>query len=186
MFFIPRVVQVHAGIQNARDDPQTEPAITCIEPYRFDSIPSNFPQITVLKQRVQEVNLEAFQELQAGDVLYIDSSHVLKPHGDVFTEYLRILPTLQPGVLVHVHDVFLPYDYPFTWLVDEFRPYTEQWVLAAFLHNNPEWEIVWSTHRNWKRHPEWFSSVLPPVSGVQEYDKFASSFWIRKLNVGSS
>lgn len=70
---------------------------------------------------------------QAGDLLFLDNSHVTRPYGDVVFEFLYILPRLRPGVVVHIHDVFLPYEYPMDWMLREVRPYTEQYMLAALL-----------------------------------------------------
>jgi hypothetical protein len=70
---------------------------------------------------------------RAGDLLFLDNSHVIRPYGDVLLELLWVLPRLKPGVLVHVHDIFLPYEYPADWMLGELRPYTEQYLLAAFL-----------------------------------------------------
>lgn len=68
-----------------------------------------------------------------GDILILDNSHVTRPYGDVIFELLWILPRLKRGVFVHLHDIFLPWEYPAQWMLHELRPYTEQYMLAAFL-----------------------------------------------------
>ncbi len=93
-------------------------------------------------QDVTEVGLEEFDALGPGDILFIDSSHVLKNFGDVEYEYMKVLPRLRPGVVVHVHDIFLPYNYPLTWIVDWRCVLTEQQLLAAFLHDNARVKIL--------------------------------------------
>src|SRR5947208_1718587 len=74
-----------------------------------------------LRTKVEDVGLPLFDELEPNDVLFIDSSHVIRPGGDVLFEYLELLPRLRPGVIVHVHDIFSPRDYPQQWLVDWVR-----------------------------------------------------------------
>jgi len=111
----------------------------CVEPYRAEVLKDM--EIDVIIKPVQEVELEIFDQLESGDVLFLDNSHVVKPYGDVIYEFLWILPRLKPGVHVHIHDIFLPNDYPAPWMINEFRPYTEQYLLAAFLHNNNAWSI---------------------------------------------
>jgi hypothetical protein len=84
----------------------------------------------VLRHRLEEAELGAFRELGPGDVLFIDSSHCCYMNSDVAVLFLDVLPYLPPGVLVHLHDVFLPYDYPPDWT--EFY-YSEQYMLATYL-----------------------------------------------------
>jgi len=95
---------------------------------------------------VQQVPLEVFEGLEENDILFIDSSHVLRAGSDVHYEYLEILPCLRPGVLVHVHDIFLPDDYPRDWMTSRHRFWNEQYVLQAFLAFNRDFEVLWSSH----------------------------------------
>lgn len=92
---------------------------------------------TIIRQPFE--NLEDYQfivrDLQANDILFIDNSHRCLPNSDVTVCFLDILPYLNPGVIVHIHDVYLPYDYPL-WMCKRF--YSEQYVLAAYLMANPE------------------------------------------------
>jgi hypothetical protein len=112
-----------------------------IEPY-----PERMSAPPTYALEVQQVPLALFESLDANDVLFIDSSHVLQPGGDVQYEYLEILPRLKPGVLIHVHDVFLPDEYPREWLTDRHRFWNEQYVLQAFLAFNQRFEVIWSSH----------------------------------------
>ncbi|SCX59346.1 class I SAM-dependent methyltransferase [Variovorax sp. EL159] len=98
--------------------------------------------LTVLGCPVQEVPLELFALLEAGDILFIDSTHVLRTGSDVCFELFELLPRLAPGVVVHVHDVFWPFEYPEAWAVDENRSWNELYALRALLTNNHEWEIL--------------------------------------------
>lgn len=144
-------------------------AHSCIDPYRSNVLDQISRDIRIHKARVQEADFDVFDSLEANDILFLDTSHVTTAFGDTLLEFLWILPRLRPGVIVHVHDVFLPWNYPAEWLPD--RPYTEQWVLAAFLHNNKDWEILWPAYLMGRERPSLFVDVG---------DDPAGSFWIRK------
>jgi predicted O-methyltransferase YrrM len=94
----------------------------------------------LIQKRVQEVPLPIFSNLAAGDVLFIDSSHVSKIGSDVNRLFFDVLPVLAPGVLVHIHDVSGNLDYPREWL-DEGRAWNEQYLLRAFLMYNPVFRV---------------------------------------------
>lgn len=84
----------------------------------------------VIRRPLEDVDTVLFDELEAGDVLFVDSSHRVFENSDVTVFFLEILPRLKPGITVHIHDIFLPYDYPRIWTE---RHYSEQYLLAAFL-----------------------------------------------------
>ena len=89
-------------------------------------------------------------------------------------ELIHVLPRLKVGVVVHIHDIFLPFDYPAQWMKLGARQYTEQWVLATFLHNNLDWEIIWPNHYMMKHA----NKLALPNRGNRED---CGSFWIRKI-----
>lgn len=160
---------------------------TIIEPFRMDVIDTAMSKkhiparhkIRRLNHRVQMVSLREFDALESGDILFIDSSHVLQPYGDSIFEFMHILPRLKKGVIVHVHDIFLPFDYPTDWMKFGKRQYTEQWLLAAFLHNNEDWEIIW---------PSFLMFVHYQELGLEEVElnrNKGGSFWFRRIK-GSS
>ncbi len=124
----------------------------CIEPYQMPWLER--AGVTVLRQRVEELDVAFFQQLERGDVLFIDSSHVIRPQGDVLFEYLELLPTLKAGVIVHVHDVRSPRDYLRRWLFDEVRLWNEQYLLEAFLTHNREWKILAALNHLQHHHGE--------------------------------
>merc|ERR1719375_529891 len=101
----------------------------------------------VIEQEMQEVDFRHFDVLEDGDVLFIDSSHVVMPYGDTLTELLTVLPRLNRGVYVHIHDVFLPYDYIPNW-GNKNHIYTEQWLLSLMLWGATprEWEVIWAAN----------------------------------------
>jgi len=120
----------------------------CIEPYERDWLEQL--GVEVLRERVQDVDPSLFASLKTGDVLFIDSSHVIRPFGDVLVEYQRIIPTLAKGVLVHVHDIFTPHDYPEEWLRVDRRLWNEQYLLEVMLAHNPRYRVRLAL--NWLKH----------------------------------
>jgi hypothetical protein len=97
---------------------------------------------TILPHGVQQTPLSVFEALEPNDVLFIDSTHVLATGSDVQFELFEALPRLKPGVIVHFHDVFWPFEYPWAWAVEENRSWNELYGLRAFLTNNAEWRIL--------------------------------------------
>jgi hypothetical protein len=119
----------------------------CIEPYEQPWLDE---KVQVLRECLENVDRALFATLEANDILFIDSSHVIRPQGDVLTEFLEILPTLKPGVVVHVHDIFSPRHYHTSWILDEVRFWNEQYLVEAFLSFNCHWEILVAS--NYLRH----------------------------------
>lgn len=116
--------------------------ITCVEPYPPKYLAPLPPGVErLIPKRVQEVDLALFETLEAGDILFIDSSHVSKTGSDVNLLYLEVLPRLKPGVLVHAHDIFLPAEYPKAWVM-EGRSWNEQYMLQALLTHSNAYQVV--------------------------------------------
>jgi hypothetical protein len=97
--------------------------------------------IQVIRQRVEDLDLSMFDKLRENDILFIDSSHIIRPQGDVLREYLQIIPRLATGVIVHVHDIFTPRDYT-AYFYNVPRLWNEQYLLEAFLACNKSWEVL--------------------------------------------
>lgn len=120
-------------------------AITFIDPYpkSLEDLVGTFGSgAGMISTSVQEVAPTVFDQLEAGDVLFIDSTHVLRTGSDVCYELFDILPRLAPGVLVHIHDMFWPFEYPREWAVNENRSWNEIYGVRAFLTGSPEWRIL--------------------------------------------
>jgi predicted O-methyltransferase YrrM len=147
--------------------------VTCIEPYpkRLESLLIAADDVTVLREPVQEVPVSYFESLRAGDVLFIDSTHVAKAGSDVCWLLLRVLPTLKPGVLVHVHDVFWPFTYPESWL-REGRDWNESYLLNALLIDTTRWEIALFSSWLWRNRPD----IVPPDLRNEQ----PGSIWVRR------
>jgi hypothetical protein len=119
--------------------------LTFIEPdlsILRDTLGDAAGHVEIIEKRVQNVPLEIFNTLEAGDILLIDSTHILRTGSDVCFELFEILPRLACGVLVHIHDMFWPFEYPRSWAVDDNRSWNELYAVRAFLTNNDAWRIV--------------------------------------------
>lgn len=109
-------------------------SFTCIEPYPREFLRSPIPGLSELvESRVEFLPVSTFEQLQENDILFIDSSHVSKTGSDVNYLVFEILPRLKPGVLIHIHDIFLPNEYPKYWVLDEYRSWNEQYLIRALL-----------------------------------------------------
>jgi predicted O-methyltransferase YrrM len=136
-----------AGARNADDDRPLH--ITCVEPYPFPAL-TELSGLDLIQGFVQDVPVSRFEELEDGDVLFIDSSHALKIDSDVAYLFLEVLPKIKPGVFVHIHDVPFPYNVPYpadTWLFGERWPvyWNEAMVVQTFLAFNSAFDILLST-----------------------------------------
>jgi predicted O-methyltransferase YrrM len=124
---------------------KTRPDLTFIEPYpsRLNSLitESDSAEIKILEKKLQEIPLDKFKALQSGDLLFIDSSHVVKCNSDLHYLFSKLMHTLADGVIVHFHDVFYPFDYPSEWLMQG-RYWNENYFLRAFLSDNRKWDIL--------------------------------------------
>lgn len=169
----------HAAVEALRkSDPAYACHHICIEPYEMQWL-ENISGIEVKRDIVENIPLEFFSSLESGDVLFIDSSHVIRPQGDVLREYLQILPSLKPGVLIHVHDIFSPRDYPEVWLVDQVRLWNEQYLLEAFLSCNEQFEIIGALNYLKYTYPAELSAKCP-IFALNPTGHEPGSFWIRK------
>lgn len=151
---------------------------TCIEPYPRQFLVDGVDGISRLRrEKVEDVDPEFFERLGENDVLFIDSSHVAKIGSDVNFLVFEVLPRLRPGVLVHIHDIFLPDEYPRVWMIDQCRNWNEQYVVRAFLQHNSAWEIVWAAHFMATRHPAEVVAAFLPAARVTG----GGSLWLRRL-----
>jgi hypothetical protein len=112
----------------------------CIEPYENPWLEDT--GVKILRQKVEDIDKKLFSSLDKDDILFIDSSHNIRPGGDVVFEILELLPVLNTGVIVHIHDIFSPGNYLEKWLVDEIRFWNEQYLVEAFLSCNKDWQIL--------------------------------------------
>ncbi|MFH1369564.1 MAG: class I SAM-dependent methyltransferase [Elusimicrobiota bacterium] len=151
--------------------------LTAFEPYPNKIIKKGFPGFARLEQKcIQEVELPVFIELRENDILFIDSSHVLKIGSDVQYEYLEILPRLNKGVIIHIHDIFMPYEYHQRWIFKDNLFWNEQYLLQAFLAFNDSFEVLWGGSYMKYRHSKLLENSFNSYTPVD----WPGSFWIRK------
>ena len=155
-------------------------SLICIDPFpgellRNGSIPA---LQSLIETKVQDLDVEFFSQLDPGDILFIDSSHAVKIGGDVNYLFLEVLPRLNPGVIVHVHDIFLPFEYRRHWVLNEFRFWTEQYLLQAFLTFNSEFEVLLANYYLSRYHKEHLRAAFPDLPRW-----IGGSFWIRRKTI---
>jgi predicted O-methyltransferase YrrM len=145
--------------------------VTAIDPEpRLDHEPD--PRLSRVRHKVENVPLADFDELGPGDILFIDSSHI-----DVEYEYDMILPRIRPGVVAHIHDVFLPDPYPPAWL-DRF--FNEDKHVEALLETGM-WEVLWSAHVMHREHPGFLAKAFRSYRGLMVWNGIGpSSLWLRR------
>jgi hypothetical protein len=157
------------------------PELTIIDPYPSAVLRQGVPNVSrLIEDKIQNVSLGTFTSLASGDILFIDSSHVLREGGDVQFEYCEILPRLAPGVVVHIHDISLPRSYPNVYF-DQHLYWNEQYLLQAFLAFNSRFEVIWAGNYTMLKYPDRVCAVFPEYHVMRETFPSAepSSFWIR-------
>ena len=134
--------------------------------------------VQVIRKLAEDVDISFFSMLQQNDILFIDSSHIIRPQGDVLFEFLEILPTLHPGVIIHIHDIFSPKDYTKKHLVEEVLFWNEQYLLEAFLTCNNDFVIIGALNYLKTHFPDRLNSQLPILKNNPHH--VPGSFWIKK------
>ena len=154
---------------------------TIIDPYPWVTATNGLPGLTNLeKERVELVDVSFFEQLDENDVLFIDSGHTVKFGGDVNFLILEVLPRLKPGVLIHFHDINLPYAPPRVYYTNPaFRVFwTEEFLLQAFLVNNKHFEIMLAMNYLQSDHMDKFCEAFPRFNLAANWAN-SSSLWIR-------
>lgn len=186
-----RIIEVGSGFSSGAMldvderflDGETE--FTFIEPYperlRELLFDEDLDRVSILNQPVQKVDLSEFERLKDGDILFIDSSHVSKTGSDVNFLIHCVLPALKPGVIIHFHDIFWPFEYPQKWLKSG-RAWNEAYLVRAFLQYNAQFEILFFNsfmeHQHRKMLREKLPLMLRQPKGKMTFGN--SSLWLRK------
>ncbi|HKS16318.1 MAG TPA: class I SAM-dependent methyltransferase [Planctomycetota bacterium] len=166
--------------RNRQEDPKYDCTLVCIEPYPGEALQAGVPEVTnLIRLPVQEVDRKEFDALGPNDILFIDSSHVVRIGGDVTMEYLEIVPSLKPGVLVHSHDIFFPGEYPRQLVFKDRLFFSEQYLLQAFLSLNDRFEVTWGSSCLHLGHPDRLASAFPSYD--PKGDWWPRSFWYRRV-----
>ncbi len=146
-----RIIEIGSGwssacsIDTVQFIAKTDTKLTFIEPYTKilrEVMRADYRKLHVIETAVQDTPVTIYDELEAGDILFIDSTHVLRTGSDVVFELFEILPRLAKGVIVHFHDMFWPFEYPRSWAVEENRSWNELYAVRAFLINNDAWRVL--------------------------------------------
>lgn len=174
------IIEIGSGfstrlMRRAINEGKLETRITSIDPHPNTSVQAHADEY--IKAPVEDVEIARIVDLlSAGDVLFIDSSHTIKTGGDVPYLFLEILSRLKPGVLIHIHDIFLPFDYPEEWVLEDWG-WTEQYLVHAFLAYNQAFEILWPGSYMWEHNKPDIQRVIPNASASAR----PSSLWIKKI-----
>ncbi len=184
-----RIVEVGSGhssclILDTVDRFVTRPVeCTFIEPHpeRLKQLlrPDDEKHVRLIERPLQDVDFSELPVLTDRDILFIDSTHVSKIDSDVNHLFFDVLPRLQPGVLIHIHDVFFPFEYRKDW-VYEGRAWNELYLLRAFLEYNSSFETLLFVDQLRRFHWERLRSVLPEAWAQMNDPMLGSSLWLRK------
>lgn len=179
-----RVIEIGSGFSSAcmldlADAMGLPTAFTFVEPYadRLKGLltAADAGRCTLHETPVQATDPQLYAELDAGDILFIDSTHVSKAGSDVNFELFEILPRLKPGVIVHFHDIFYPFEYPDAWIFQSRRSWNEIYILRAFLMFNPAFEVLFFNDYFGRRHADHARATLPRFM-----DNPGGGLWLRK------
>jgi predicted O-methyltransferase YrrM len=198
-----KVIEIGSGVstwcslqalQKNQFENQKSFELICVEPYPSAKLQS-LAQIKLERRFVQTCPHSLFEQLQAGDILFIDSSHTVKPGADVNFLFLEVIPRLRPGVIIHVHDIYFPYDYQRDVLQTFFQA-SETALLRALLIGNEHLKILFSLSHLHYVSPQTIANVFadykrqPDEDGLhlasraafaQSDDHFPSSIWLQTL-----
>jgi predicted O-methyltransferase YrrM len=184
-----RVVEIGSGFStmlfskalqaNALEVPNYECELVAIDPAPKRIEGAQIPFLSeVIRKRVQQVPVGFFEELGDGDILFIDSSHILEIGSDVKYEYLEVVPRLKKGVVVHSHDIFLPNDYPKEWVLGNLLFWNEQYLLQAFLSFNNSFEVMWASSFMHSKHPNLLKEAF---ASYRDDGVPPGSLWMKKV-----
>ena len=176
-----RIIEVGSGFSSlvlAQAAAKNEnSSLICIDPFPGELLRNaSIPGLqSLIETKVQDLDLAFFSQLESGDILFIDSSHTVKIGGDVNYLFLEVLPRLNPGVIVHIHDIFFPFEYRRDWVLDELRFWTEQYLLQAFLTLNSEFQVLLASYYLSRYHEEHLRAAFPNLPRW-----IGGSFWMRR------
>jgi|WetSurMetagenome_2_1015567.scaffolds.fasta_scaffold57202_2 predicted O-methyltransferase YrrM len=166
-------------LKNKQENGKYDCELVTIDPYPSEVLHDKIPGLSrVIIKKVQDVPLSEFEKLKANDVLFIDSSHVIKTGSDVAYEYLDILPRLNPGVIIHSHDIFLPTEYHKEWILEDHIFWNEQYLLQAFLAFNDSFKMLWGGSFMHLRHSDKLRLAFPSYSKEKNWPV---SFWMKRI-----
>jgi len=148
------------------------------EPERFLTaiFPEDHGRVDLVSKDVRSLPPEYFQSLDSGDILLIDSSHVSKVYSDVNYLMFQVLPRLKSGVLIHIHDVFYPFEYPANWVYEGWS-WNEDYLVRAFLQHNQAFKIRFMNTLWYQFHAAQIQAEIPRALGGGG----GGSIWLQKV-----
>ena len=148
----------------------------CVEPYEQPWLEKT--DVELIREKVECLDNSFFDMLELNDILFIDSSHIIRPQGDVLFEYLELLPNLKSGVIIHIHDIFTPKDYLNDIVIKNHFFWNEQYLLEAFLTFNSEFKVIGALNYLSHNYPKEFSNKCPIYANQEAREP--GSFWMIK------
>lgn len=186
-----RIVEVGSGWSSACtldtvfDEAKLDTEITFIEPYpkvlRSIMREGDESRVNIIELIVQDVPLSFFDQLEANDILLINSTHVVKTGSDVVHELTQILPRLKPGVLIHFHDIFYPFEYGHKWVIEENRSWNEIYALRSFLAFNDNFKVIFFNDMFLRLRQERLEKDCPAF-----LKNSGGAIWIRRVEKNKS
>ena len=180
-----RIIEIGSGnstlmaIKAIRKNTECDPKYTCkhvcIEPYEMPWLEKT--GVTIIRKKVEDIGVSFFSELGENDILFIDSTHIIRPGGDVLFEFLEVLPSLNKGVIVHIHDIFTPRHYTKGLAEESLFFWNEQYLLEGFLCGNKEWKIIGALNYLVHNHFAELKQVAPFITSKSE----PGSFYMKKV-----
>jgi predicted O-methyltransferase YrrM len=154
--------------------------ITCIEPYPERLLglirEEDHSRLDIIRSGVQSVDVSIFEELGKSDILFIDSTHVLKTGSDVHFEIFEVLPIIEPGVLIHFHDCPYPFEYPNEWIFEKNYSWNEAYALRAFLMYNSQFSVLFWNSLFRRIFPDLWIASTPQAVGKNP----GTSIWLKR------
>lgn len=173
------LLMVKAGLLNRQEGYPLK--LTVIDPYPNQEIKLGSPGLfKLIISKVEDIPINIFKMLKKDDILFIDSSHILKIGGDVWYEYLEIMPVLSSGVIIQIHDIFLPAEYPKDLVLKKYYFWSEQYLLQAFLSFNSFFEILWMSSLMHLKYQKKLEDAFPSYVRTKK-TSWPASFWIRRV-----
>jgi Methyltransferase domain len=197
-----RILEIGSGFTSAialdvRDQELPDLELTFIDPKPERLLgllkDNDHAATTLYRKPVQDVPIEAFDVLEKDDILFIDSSHTSKSGSDVNLLFFDVLPRLKEGVVVHIHDIFYPFEYPDVWLVNRGFAWNELYFVRAFLSYNSTFQIMLFNSWLWREHPEIVGRYFPESVDLHAHPEIVGrdlpesanlrpgSLWLRRV-----
>ena len=178
-----RIIEIGSGFSTLiayqaklKNDKTRQCEITCIDPNIIKIISKL--KINHIKKKIEDIKLDKFRSLEKNDLLFIDSTHIIKPYGDVLKIYLEIIPSLKKNVNICIHDIFTPFSYPEDWVVNHNIFWNEQFLLEAILMDKKKYKTLAPLYFLKKESYKEMKKICPYLNQSSS----PTSYYIKKIN----